>query len=524
MATRPQTEIDALAAPPDDGGILLWPREPSFTSLIEANRRLRRSYAFPILGRTFADLVADDLNGPPIVMAGHQPAFIHPGVWAKIVVASKLAASLGAAARFLLVDSDAAPRTALTWPASDDDYCSIAGAAGPSWPAGRSYEQLPAVPKDAWRGLFNRVPERWQADPASAMPIFVRVFLDGSPAPDYVTRWISGMTAVDHMLEIASPRFVRDSELWSVQPAFAGGAASALTAHLLLHADEFWAAYNTALAAYRQRRGIRGHQHPIPDLIRDGERTEMPFWVLHDSQPRRRLFVSRAGARDLQLWAAAEPICMLSHGDLASNLVGALAACLGHWRIRPRALTLTMFARLFACDLFIHGIGGAKYDQITDEIIRQFFGVEPPAYACVSATCRLPLRTYPVTEADRASCVRLLRDVMYNPRRCLPGGGVSPAIAALTAGRANAVAESDRLRRDDPRRHAARKAAFERIRQANADLLRHVPEAIDQARRRLAEIDAQLAHNAVAGSREWFFALYPTPKLVNLREALTSSK
>ena len=29
-------------------------------------------------------------------------------------------------------------------------------------------------------------------------------------------------------------------------------------------------------------------------------------------------------------------------------------------------------------DLFIHGIGGAKYDELTDEIIRRFFGIEPP--------------------------------------------------------------------------------------------------------------------------------------------------
>ena len=48
--------------------------------------------------------------------------------------------------------------------------------------------------------------------------------------------------------------------------------------------------------------------------------------------------------------------------------------------LRPRALTLTLFARLCLGDFFIHGIGGGKYDEVTDAIIRDYFGVEPPAY------------------------------------------------------------------------------------------------------------------------------------------------
>ena len=49
-------------------------------------------------------------------------------------------------------------------------------------------------------------------------------------------------------------------------------------------------------------------------------------------------------------------------------------------RLRPRALITTMFARLVLSDIFIHGIGGAKYDQVTDAIVRRFFAVEPPEY------------------------------------------------------------------------------------------------------------------------------------------------
>ena len=45
--------------------------------------------------------------------------------------------------------------------------------------------------------------------------------------------------------------------------------------------------------------------------------------------------------------------------------------------LRPRALTLTLFARVCLGDFFIHGIGGGKYDEVTDAIIRDYFGIEP---------------------------------------------------------------------------------------------------------------------------------------------------
>ena len=60
-------------------------------------------------------------------------------------------------------------------------------------------------------------------------------------------------------------------------------------------------------------------------------------------------------------------------------------------RLRTRALITTLFARLFLGDLFLHGIGGAKYDQVTDLLVERFFGVKPPGYMTLTATLRLPI-------------------------------------------------------------------------------------------------------------------------------------
>ena len=44
----------------------------------------------------------------------------------------------------------------------------------------------------------------------------------------------------------------------------------------------------------------------------------------------------------------------------------------------PACLTLTLFTRLGFADGFIHGIGGGKYDEVTDDIVRRFFRLDPP--------------------------------------------------------------------------------------------------------------------------------------------------
>ena len=46
--------------------------------------------------------------------------------------------------------------------------------------------------------------------------------------------------------------------------------------------------------------------------------------------------------------------------------------------LAPKAVTLTLFARVFLADLFLHGVGGARYDEVTDGIMRRMYGIEPP--------------------------------------------------------------------------------------------------------------------------------------------------
>ena len=83
-----------------------------------------------------------------------------------------------------------------------------------------------------------------------------------------------------------------------------------------------------------------------------------------------RVELTAGGSQEIAAWSADRVKCWKRIYKGLGELAGV--------RIRPRALTLTLWARLCLSDLFIHGIGGAKYDRITDQLIRCYFGIEPP--------------------------------------------------------------------------------------------------------------------------------------------------
>src|SRR5205085_255996 len=151
--------------------------------------------------------------------------------------------------------------------------------------------------------------------------------------------------------------------------------------HTVGDAARFRECYNRAVNAYRAAHGIASRNHPVPDLAAG----ELPFW---EWSPR---------------------------SDRRGRLVEGRPVNPAH--VRPRALTLTLFARVCLGDFFVHGIGGGKYDEVTDAIVRDYLGLEPPAYQVLSATLHLPLPGFPGTSADVERAERRLRDLTWNAQR-----------------------------------------------------------------------------------------------------------
>jgi len=115
--------------------------------------------------------------------------------------------------------------------------------------------------------------------------------------------------------------------------------------------------FNSLLDEYRNEFRFRYKNFPFPKL----EEGELPFWLVKGGKTER-LF-----KRDLDEKIFDEAL------------------------IFPRAVTLTIFLRLYRLDLFIHGVGGGNYEWIQDGIIERFFKHKPSPYAVISGTFLLDI-------------------------------------------------------------------------------------------------------------------------------------
>jgi hypothetical protein len=149
--------------------------------------------------------------------------------------------------------------------------------------------------------------------------------------------------------------------------------------------------YNQALREYRAFNRIRTDGRPMPDLVVSDDVCEAPFW-LDDlkAESRSRCRVKRRG-NQWNLVIDGDALALESGAEgwsAAANLQRFLLA--HNSRLSPRALTLTLFMRLLIVDQFVHGVGGARYDQVTDQVIQRFIGIDPPGFSVTTTTLYFP--------------------------------------------------------------------------------------------------------------------------------------
>lgn len=511
-------DFHKLKTPPGHGDVLVLPEPLQCARWLRANARLLSTANIPLAGRTLSawraetrrKLVGD--SDRPLVVIGHQPEFFHPGVWAKHVVARRLADALGGVAINLVVDNDVPRTTSLAVPTVEVEQIRLRQIPFldlPGLPGRRIYEELPRLdPAKCDAILLMLRGAMGGAFDTSLMPGFFAALRAAVDTVDGVSQLVDARCAVDGSFGVAPiDRRVRNLP-WSP-----------LLVEMVAKSARFGECYNAALSDYRREHRVRGKQRPIPDLHISADRVEVPVWAVRAGRARARLFVQVQGKR-VTLYAETEAFCEIALDDFAAwnSLVRPLGDGDG-WRLRPRALTLTIWARLLLADLFIHGIGGAKYDRITDRIMGDFFQLTPPPFACVSATLHLDL---PRSDGSRESVQALrqeMRDWTWNPQRQV---APTPELAAILRRRENLVKLSTSLR-EGRGSGAERRRAYESIRQCNRAILEHKPDPVPAIQRRLDEALSGLDQDRIATGREYFFALYDRPALERLMATLPAS-
>jgi hypothetical protein len=182
--------------------------------------------------------------------------------------------------------------------------------------------------------------------------------------------------------------------------------------------ESFSKIYNNKLNEYRKLFKIRNRAQPSLNLIIKENLIEAPFWIWKEGDQRRKIFILGEKEKKYLYNDSYGKIFLIEKDSLKS--LSSLKAFLKEKKlmIRPKALLLTLYNRLFISDLFIHGLGGAKYDLVTDEIIREFFKVEPPHFLVASCTLYLNFKSSPKASDFKISALKKkIRDLEFNPER-----------------------------------------------------------------------------------------------------------
>jgi hypothetical protein len=271
------------------------------------------------------------------------------------------------------------------------------------------------------------------------------------------------------------------------------------------------------LVEYRRIHRIRSSSHPVPELQSENGWYETPFWIWRADDPRRgRLFVRQS---DKLLVLATAPHQSATVHSLTLNpdtdsqdAANALAELQNSGlRLRTRALTTTLFSRLCLCDLFVHGIGGAKYDAMTDRIAMRFFGVTLPDYLTLSATTWLPLgEPHSARTFDVSRLRQMLRELQQNPQRHL-GPNLPADTQTLVAEKLELIAQqSVSVGQEAAFSHSANgHRRYRRFPEINRALAKFTVDRQILIREELSAVEQRLAANRILTSREFSFCLYP---------------
>ena len=506
------------------------PPPEDLAALVDRNRRLIGSWTFDVAGRPLGRFRAAarreilglsrryaarwnfalDREGSepgPLIATGHQPPPFHPGIWIKNFLAGSLAGAVGGAALNLTVDSDEARAGVLRFPkiaAGEAVKAEVEFAAG----GGAALEEQPA---DILR--TEAVREVAAILPPVSLSSFRRCW-------DFVVEAARDADCLAEAWTVARRRLEEELGLRNLELPVSAMADSEpfrlFVAEMIRRREALFAAHNGALAEYRRVYRERSAAQPVPDLARDGPRVELPFWIWRTGGKRQRLWsetraLEAGRLTGVSLWADREFIGSLGATELSD--ANAVAARLAHfrragWKIRPRALTLTLFVRLAVGETFIHGLGGALYEKITDGIFERLFGVCPPEVVLASCTVWLPLEAFPATPSDLESARRAVRQWRHNPDRVIsPPARGRPEIGALVAEKRRWVEGMRALDRKD------RPAAYRRIHAINEALARFEPGGQEAARGELARLEREVHANAILRGREYPFCLYPPEDL-----------
>ena len=434
--------------------IFLSPSGDKIGSLLEENKKIFSEYSFTILNQPFREVREncrkeiiqralkfskkydpdiEEKTNPAcqyIIQTGHQPVFFHPGIWIKNIFLNQLLKShlldksLGLN---IILDNDICKDLNLSLPALSlngnltvEEISFLPSTFTPNLP----FEEYPCPSLEVITKFTRGVIRRLKPLELENKDI-INNFKNFSRCLENSSRFCSQnykRANLGEFLGLARQLYEKEIEPTYLEIPFSQICDSdeflSFFLEIIKNIKSFSEIYNKKLDEYRKLFKIRNRAHPSPNLMIKENLTEIPFWIWKEGDERTKIFILKEEEKNYLYNASYGKIFLIEKDGLKSLFSLKTILKQRGLKIRPKALLLTLFNRLFISDLFIHGLGGSKYDLVTDEIIREFFKVEPPHFLVVSCTLYLNFKSSPGTSDSKISALKKkIRDLEFNPER-----------------------------------------------------------------------------------------------------------
>lgn len=474
-------------------GLTLRPAPDTWTAAaIEHHQRVARDPEALAASRSLRRELGLPEDGI-IIMSGHQAEWWHPGILAKwlameAVAAGVRARGMTAHAVWVVVDQDAneAWKIRLPWRAS--------GELGIRWLT------LP---------ITGHAP-RGEA-PAPDTPTGMRAALRAVDVRTAIhTLGHSGFKAVDSGLALMSELLAAHAHASSLAEQFGNAVLDAVGVAVGKAAPGLEA----PRPVMASRLGATGmFASMLSSLQRDAAIATRSYNEAVTAAPDAKLrpLTDRAGRIETPLWR-------LRPGTPRGRVDAAQLGNVPTSELAPRALLMTALLRLGACNLFIHGLGGERYERVNDRWIDAWLQAAiggastPPAPVSIATATRFIPELAEGSPPPTAEQITKLQWTAHHARH-------APGIL----GDAGQEAERERLvqrirtaRREgrSPREAFLELHRFlESFRGTNSAGLQHLAEQAGAAARRSAESN-------VVYARDWAFPLYPRDLLRHLQDQI----
>lgn len=529
-----------LKIPGKNGELLCMPPLPSIHSLIKSNIEKFKTYNFTIgkedvrhfrkmvrekvinLSLNFTSelgiksYLSDDVYGDILIQTGHQPVFYHPGIIIKNflmerIMCADIMKGEKANAVNLIVDTDNLKEIYVNIPMYSNGMSRIKETIL-SNPSPIPYEFSSAPSWEVFDFFIKKV-EGYISNPhfKSLYENYLRFVTEINNDRKYFESISAFMTFLrrryedkigSRYLEVPVSHICDTNEFLSFFISIAK------------ESGNFAGIYNYHLKRYRKEHKYRSSANPFPDLKIDDKKIELPFWHYvympeTASWQRKRIF-AEYGENEIRIYFE-------GNGEInfrtKNNGEEIDAIRKNNIKIRPKAIILTLFNRMFVSDIFIHGIGGARYDTITDRIIKDFYKVEPPGFITVSLTLYPSLN---LPEEDYQKRIKelkeKLRDMKCNPYRYitafLPYDSGSEAEEMLK--------EKEYLISLFKSCNADRKGIWQQFKINNEKLYQKIKPAVEKFEIKLEILKRQREESEATQRRDYPYFLFSPDDIMNI--------